>query len=865
MSKPTPTYERWQQLQDLFLEAQARDSAEREAFLAEACEGDADLRREVQELLDADAEPPALFRALSEALGYVDREAPSLEGRRIGPYELLHKLGQGGMGAVYLARRTDVGSQVALKLVRGTLPSDETVRRFLLERRLLARLEHPNIARLLDAGVTEDETPYFAMEYVEGEALTAYCDARQLGVEARLRLFVTACAAVAYAHRNLIVHRDLKPSNILVGEDAEGSAEVKLLDFGIAKLLDDDEADLQGLTRTGMQLMTPEYAAPEQIKGDPVTTATDVYALGMVLYELLTGQRPFDTRGRSTFEAARIMLATPPMKPSTAVGQATLTASGSVPPAQQRAATPDQLQRKLRGDLDVICLKALRKEPQQRYPSADALLADVQRYLDGLPVEARAQTVGYRLRTFVRRNRRATAATAFVLLLLVGIVAFYTLRLSAARDAAEEARDQAERELAKSEAVTGFLMDLFEASNPDEARGREVTARELLARGAAQADTFSADLDVQAELLDVIGIVYQNLGQYDAALPLHEQAVRVRRAADADPLDLAQSMHELAVLHFRLADSRAAEQLMRDVVRHRAAALGADHPDVAIALDNVAVLLSRQGRYDEAADLYARSLEVLRRAYGDEHDEVAISLNNLAVLYDRQGRFGEAEPLFREVVAIRQATYEPPHTGLADALTNLGLLRKSQAEFAGDAEALAEADALFGEALAMREVLFGDRHPQLALSQHHLGEVRLLQSRPDEAEMLMRSAIAQQEALLPPGHQDRAMVLHTLARIHEAQGRTDEALTVLDQALTMLREQAGAAHPNTARAQRTQGRLLQAAGRSEEAAEAFGAAVAVFADGLQAHPEFAVLCAERAALYAVWGRPMPSSACPAAP
>ena len=413
------TPERWQQVKALFEQALERPPDERAAFLDQACHGDEALRREVRSLLSSHDD------------GFLDEplslDAPSGDdgaahtGQRIGAYRLVREIGHGGMGAVYLAERADgqFHQQVAVKFVRHGVDSDTLRRRFRAERQILARLEHPHIARLIDGGVSEDGLPYLAMEYVEGTRIDHYCDAHHLSTNERLRLFLAVCEAVHYAHQNLIVHRDLKPSNILVTEGGT----VKLLDFGIAKLLDDNAAatPLDEVPRTGMRVMTPEYASPEQIRGEPVTTAFDVYALGIILYELLAGQRPYRLSGLSPGEMERIVCEKAPARPSTAVTREAQTdATRAATPeeiSRMRSTQPDKLRRRLAGDLDTIVMMALHKDPSRRYRSVGQLSEDLRRHLDGLPVTARPDSFAYRISKFIRRHWMGVAAAVFISLL----------------------------------------------------------------------------------------------------------------------------------------------------------------------------------------------------------------------------------------------------------------------------------------------------------------------------------------------------------------------------------------------------------------------------------------------------------------
>ncbi|MEL6615395.1 MAG: serine/threonine-protein kinase, partial [Bacteroidota bacterium] len=536
----------------------------RAAFVAEACAGDAALLHAVQALLAVDDQSHDFLDG--GMVGVLDASPPPAED--VGGYRVVGELGRGGMGVVYAAERVDgtFEKTVALKLVQSAKATPETARRFARERRVLARLDHPGIARLLDGGVTPDGRPYFIMERVEGEPITRYADARGLDLEQRLRLALDACDAVAHAHRLLIVHRDLKPSNVFVGEDETGAPRVKLLDFGIAKALDEDDEDV--LTRTGGAL-TPAYAAPEQVSGDPVTASTDVYALGVILYELLVGRRPYSFPSYALAEVARVVREADPTRPSDAAETASgggagrgkgeegrgdgsgdsgaPAANGDVPLAPEAprwAAAPARL----RGDLDAIVLQALRKEPERRYATAADLADDLRRHLDGRPVLARGDGLGYRASRFVRRHRAAVAASgALVLALLVGVGAV----LWQARETAREA--------ARANATLDYVLGMFEAVDPVELEGGELTPEALLAPGLRRAAALDDQPLVQASLLEGLGRLGVGLGVFATADSVLQRAIDLRRR----------------------------EQ-------------GADHPDVALPLTLLARSLTEEGRYDEA-------------------------------------------------------------------------------------------------------------------------------------------------------------------------------------------------------------------------------------------------------------------------
>ena len=465
--------DRGERLRQVFREAVALTDGDRRRFLHAACSGDQALRVEVDLLLAADESAAAEGFLDAPDTGCADNSDAEIEddpaGRSIGPYTIVRLLGRGGMGSVFLAHRSDVDMQVAVKLLDRTFASADASRRFLLERTVLGRLDHPHIARLLDAGIAQGHTPYFAMEFVDGEPITSYAASADL--PARLRLFEAVCSAIAFAHRRLVVHRDLKPSNIMV----DRGGRVKVVDFGIAKLLDDG----QELTRTGSRLMTPEFAAPEQIRGEPITPATDVYALGLLLFELLTGTRAYSLAGLTPAQVERKVCESVPPRPST-------------------------IEARARGDLDAICLRALEKDPARRYPTGAELLADIQRFLSDRPVEARPPTWLYVARKFVVRHSLAvlTALTLIVLMVAGSLAVFYQ------GQRAQRERARAEHARLESDAVASFLVGLFEAQDPAQSLGTNPSAQELLARGEARAEQLAAQPLVQARMLDTIGRVY---------------------------------------------------------------------------------------------------------------------------------------------------------------------------------------------------------------------------------------------------------------------------------------------------------------------------------------------------------------------
>jgi len=541
--------ERWQQIKGIFQAAFELPPAERQAYVGRACAGDGELRAEVESLLASMDDAEFLSGAAGEyvpgALG--DESWDRNIGRRVGAYQMVRLIGEGGMGAVYLAERADeFRQQAAVKLLRAGMDSRAIVRRFRTERQILAGLDHPNIARLLEGGTTEEGRPYFVMEYVEGEPIDAYAARCGLGIEARLRLFQQVCAAVQYAHQHLVVHRDIKPGNILVTEPAGDAgaqaATPKLLDFGIAKLLGTENLqETAGLTRTGLRLMTPEYASPEQVRGEPITTATDVYSLGAVLYQLLAGQTPLDLPSGSAAEMERAICEKDPRPPSHVAGEA--------------------IARQLRGDLDTIVLKALHKDPARRYASAEQLRADIQRYLDGLPIQARPQTLVYRAGRFVRRNRLRVAAAAIALVSIAAgfAMAVYQARIAQAQRLRAEKRFNDVRRLAHT-----FLFDFHDAIQdlPGATAARHLVVDTALKYLDGLERESAGDASLEHELVEAyvrVGNVqgnggYPNLGDAAGSLASYRRALAIaERMVRADPGNV-DAQRDLARAHQSLGD-----------------------------------------------------------------------------------------------------------------------------------------------------------------------------------------------------------------------------------------------------------------------------------------------------------------------
>ncbi len=781
------TPERWQEIQALFDAALEQPREGRTLYLKTACQNDETLFEEVLALLETYDDDPSFLEDSAASFHALVEPAP-LEGQHIGAYRIVKRIGTGGMGAVYLAERDDeqFRKRVALKIVKRGMDTEEILRRFRGERQILAALDHSGIARLLDGGMTEDGRPYFVMEYVEGgEAINTYCDRKRLGVAERLQLFQQVCATLQFAHQNLVVHRDLKPSNILVSEQGQ----VKLLDFGIAKLLNPDLAPFTlAQTRTEMRLMTPEYAAPEQVRGEAITTATDVYQLGVLLYTLLTGHRPYRLKSRATEEIARAICEETPERPSTMVRR---TSEVSSLGGTTRTITPDEicaarntevdrLVRRLSGDLDTIVLKAMHKEPQRRYISAEALGDDVHRYLVGLPVKARPDTVGYRTRKFIQRHRTGVGLATLVFLLVLGfgvLMAIQRAEIAQQAQELEQERDRAQLEMKKSEEVTAFLVDLFKGSDPNQAQG--MTAREMLDQGAEKIRVeLEAQPVVKAQLLTVIGGVYRTLGLYEEAQDALDEAIVLFRETDPHADQFASSLLERANLHYRVDEYEAAEPLLHEAVVIKTELFGPDDPEVAQVLNTLALVLEYTSGFEASIEVMERVVAIRRQQPAEEsRASLPVNLSNLANQLHSVGRLDEAEPLYRESIQLAEETRGPEHPYVAIGLNSLAALHQDRDEFEA-------AEQAFSRAWDIAVKSLGETHPFTAVVAHNRGKLYHAQGRYEEAiEHLGRAVSMYRDHIASP--LDLAESLHWLGLVHVDAERAPEAEPMLREALTI--------------------------------------------------------------------------------
>ena len=825
----TDGIEHFQTLNRLFDELVDVEPEEQDARIREVCAGRPDLEAELRSLLAADTGRD-LERKIHDivATEAVAVTSPDLEGRRLGSWRILGKLGEGGMGAVYLAERADGAyeAKAAIKLVRGGLSDTASDARFRAERQILAALSHPGVAQLRGGGTAPDGTPYLVMQYVDGKPLTAWCDDQNADVETRLELFLKVCDAVSHAHKALVAHRDLKPNNILVTHEGEP----KLLDFGIAKIVEDMEDSGDGVTRT-YGIMTPAYASPEQVAGGRAGVAADIYSLGVLLYELLSGRVPIETKG---------------LTPAQLITRVTR----DVPPTVSSVTEDQSRRRRLVGDLDAIVSLALRKEPEERYPSVEALADDVRLHLRGLPIRARRDDWRYRTGKMLRRNAGVVSGGA--LLLILGVT-FGINAVLQARAVARE-RDRAEAQRAAAERVSGFLEGLFIEADPNQASSNDVTVREILDRGAAEVlEELEAEPEIQASLALVLGRVLRGLGEYAAAEPLLDAAVEVRaQSPDATSADLAYAYQERGALHYELGDYESAVAMHRESLdlfrmeypdetvqvasaldwlsaslqelgeieesaelgRAAVAAYRAVDPepnaDLASALVSLTDMLRTAGLVEESLEAIDEGLPMVRQVYGDHHLEVAAALNQKASTLEELGRAQEAIALVEEGLAIRRATFDGPHVEIAASMGNLANMLFAVGR--GD-----EAVPYRRQTYQMLAEIFPDGHPYVAASAYSLASLLERIGRVEEAREGLETALQAHREALPPGHANLAYPLTSLGRVLRDDGALERSEALLQEAYDVRSAGLPEGHWHVAASGLELGITLDRMGRADEA------------------------------------------------
>ncbi len=851
--------EGWNKVKEIAAEAMEKRAPERAAFLDRACGGNAALRASVDALVRAhDRAGPFLAEPTA---GAPRAESVEAEGAVIGRYKLLQKIGEGGFGVVYMVEQTaPVRRRVALKVIKAGMDTRQIVGRFEAERQALALMDHPHIAKVLDAGTTEAGRPYFVMELVKGVPVTEYCDQAQLDTAQRLDLFQKICHAVQHAHQKGVIHRDLKPSNVLVTLH-DGVAVPKVIDFGVAKALDHRLTEKTVFTEFRQMIGTPDYMAPEQaeMSGLDVDTRADVYSLGVLLYELLTGTKPFDARellSRGYEEMLRTIREVDPPKPSTRLSTM---GEGLLLVARKRDTPPRLLGRIVRGDLDWIVMKAMEKDRARRYETANSLAMDVGRFLRDEPVLARAPSTAYRLRKYVRRHRAGVTAAVLILGALVAGAGAATVGLVRARAQEREAR----REAARASTIQGLLGEMLAASNPWERKGPNYTVRELLDDfDRRMTSDLATEPAVEATVRAMMARAFTSLGLDERAAPHAERALEVGLPAlGPDHEVLADALRTKGRVRSARGDLAGAEQCLRAALAMQRRLHGPVHETVAVALIDLSAALERTHRYDEPEALHVEAIAILRQVHGGPHRDLAHTLASLSDVHARQLELDQALRLARESQAMYEGLFGKGHVEVADALLMVAEVHQARGEFA-DAERLARealatlregagpdapetigaqrvlgnalagaskfaaAEEQIAEALARCRVVYGDRHPTTARTLGNLGICRAARGAYDGALDALREAETTLRAILP-GHNELAVVLGHLGQVHERRGDSDLALRCFEEALEITRKTWGEDHAETALVDGMIASLLVRLGKPDEAEPRLRRALAI--------------------------------------
>ena len=772
--------ERWKKISALYHRASELEGEARDRFLAAACNADDGLRRDVEALLEVTVDAATgIERVVETAVADYADHLGQIE--QIGPYRVLGVIGHGGMGQVFLAERADqeFEREVAIKTISWMTATPALIERFRQERQILANLDHPNIARMLDGGSSDEDVPYLVMEYVAGQNIIEYCQEKSLSLKQKLDLFLQICNAVHYAHRNLVIHRDVKPSNILI--TADGSP--KLLDFGIAKLLDADAA----VTRADMRFMTQQYASPELLRGEAASTATDIYGLGLLLYELLTDQFPYPVEGSTSVEIERLILETEPVAPSVAV------------------ATSNSHIQNLKGDLDNIVLMALRKEADRRYQSVKDLADDVRNFLKHRPVIARTPTYHYRTGKFVYRHRLGVVAVSTAIFAAITMTVFYTVQLAAERDIAEQQR-------AVAESTTEFMVDLFENNAPTQALGEDLTARDVLDRGAEKLATELQDSPpVRARLLLTLGRVYERLGLYEPARDYLEQSIELYRNEVPDAEDITiDNLEELAWIYYRSENWDKAAAAANEALARREIRVGTQDPSLARVLNLLGTIAYWRDDFDATLMHYRRALALLDGSNDETSALRATTLNHLGITYDFLDQKAEAEEAYLASYQIRMDLYGENHPDTGTAVANLGA-------YYFNAKDLEQAAEFAEKALSIDRAMHGNEHADVAFDLNLLARIE------QERENFTASLEYAEEALEIWGrtvgetHSRYVAALDNIATTHIELIDYETALGFATRAYNISNAENGERHTITANTLYTSGRALRGLDRLDDA------------------------------------------------
>lgn len=775
----------WRQIEDIVNGAMERQGKERARYINEQCRDNKQLKKQVTEYLNAIEQSEGFLEndddvqkglLISDYIEDPDNSASSLIGEIIGNYKITELLGYGGLGSVFLAERADgeFQHQVALKVLRRGMDTPKNISRFQLEREILAELSHPNIAQLYDGGVTKDGLPYLIMEYIDGTPIDSYCNQHKLSIKQRLSLFEDICNAVQYAHNNLIIHRDLKPANIMVTE----AGDVKILDFGISKLIRQDTGQSATQTQESHQMLTPGYAAPEQLTQQSITTAIDNYALGGLLYKLLVGVTLFDLKDKRRSEIESIITGQIPLAPSKRFQLIDQKTQNDI--AESRKLSPDQLVSVLEGDLDAIVLKAVRKEKEGRYESPNDLIKDIKSYQSGRPVTARSNRLLYRLSKFVKRNRAAISATVLVILSIAGFFSYHTYQVT-------KERDKVQLEAQKAEAVTNFLTDLIEANAPENTQGDTVTVREFLESGFQEVQDLDETPAVQAEILTTMGHTYRSLGEIQKASTLINDALEIQEKQDIESKDMARSYNIYGIIQRDMGNYDNAQEALRHSVKMYRSAEHTNTGDYTKALRDLSYVERLQANYQDAYELAREALEIERDLYEAPDIRIAETLYVLASILRYQNQYDEAIKFQKKSLNMVQQLTDGPHPGVGNNMVNL-------ANLYGAKNNIITARKYYLKALEINKKLYGDVHRSLANIHSSLSSGYRNQEKLDSAQYHSDQALQIQKKVAPDNPQ-MAAIFDNRARLFAQKGELNKADSLLNKSESILKDNFKKKHP----------------------------------------------------------------------
>lgn len=804
----------WSEVEQILDEALEKSGNKRKTFIEERCGENKKLKSWVTELLESiessqgfletgSVEKEVLIPDIADSI--TSEGDSSFIGTQLGAYTIKELIEHGGMGSVYLAHRTDgtFEHRVAIKIIRRGMDTPSNRARFLREQNILARLHHPNIARLYGGGLTDDGLPYLFMEYIDGKPIDQFCDDQRLSIMERLALFNQVCKAVQYAHESLIVHRDLKPDNIMINSNGR----VKILDFGIAKLMDPKfQEDAKNQTQPGARMLTLAFAAPEQINGDSITTSVDCYALGTVLYKLLSGLKPFEFKKMKRGEIEKIISLQLPPKPSKRFQE--LDAEKQKAIAQTRRTTADKLARTISGDLDAIILKALRKEAAPRYRSVEHLEEDIERFINKEPVSARAGNLVYKSKKFLKRHKYAIASVATFLFILLGVSAYYTLQL--ARE-----RNMAELEAQTTSQVTDFLVDLFQANDPSNNQGELITARQLLAKGEKEINRLDNQPEVKARLLNVLGNIYGVLSEPDKADSLQSHSLSMATSLyNSGNTELASFYYSLAATKHTLGEYDEALDLLESAISAQNKLPGSPKKDLANSLRLQAEILKDNGKLDSAYRAIRESQSIFSSIGATENRDYLKMLKEFGAIQSERGKFPESESIWRQALALSRDLFTSPHPDILSCMQGLAYSLKEQGSFD-------EAETLYLQGIEFNRKLYGPSHLNTAAIMNNLAGLYYYTSVYQKADSLYTKSYKIQKEVLGESHPNVASILYNRANLKVDMAELATAEKLYREVLKLDINHLGRNHPNVASDYSGLGVLLSKQGKYDEAIEYF--------------------------------------------